>query len=99
VSFDPTQAGHWQWTLPFWLVVQGFQQYAEVVVSESLKTIRNWERSGGTVRIVRLSDADALVDLCACTGERMDSLISSDRELLGYLRAYAKAESGYDRLP
>ena len=44
------------------------------MVNESLDTIRNWERSGGTLRVVHLSDIDALVDLCACTGERMDSL-------------------------
>ena len=61
-------------------------------VNESLNTLRNWERSGGTLRIVHLSDTGGLVDLCACTGERMDSLASSDREVVAYLDAYAKAE-------
>ena len=70
------------------------------MVNESLDTIRNWERSGGTLRVVHLSDIDALVDLCACTGERIDSLKSSDRELLAYLNAYVrvKDESGHDKL-
>lgn len=75
------------------------------MVNESLDTIRNWERSGGTLRVVHLSDIDALVDLCACTGERMDSLKSSDRELLAYLNSYATNSpeavhfSGYEEQP
>ena len=61
-------------------------------MNEFLQILQNWERSGGTLRIVHLSDTGGLVDLCACTGERMDSLASSDREVVAYLDAYAKAE-------
>jgi hypothetical protein len=62
-----------------------------MTVNDAVQTLQNWERSGGTVRIIGLSDTEAVVDLCACTGERMDSLASSDRELIVYLGAQAAA--------
>jgi hypothetical protein len=62
------------------------------VDESALDTLRHWELSGGTWRVVRLSATDAVVDLCACTGERMERLSSSDPALLEYLAV--RPESG-----
>lgn len=40
------------------------------------------------------SPTHAVVELCTCTGEPMERLSSSDRQLLGYLDARSPAATG-----
>ena len=37
-----------------------------------------WLASGGTLRLVTVADAEATVELCACTGEVMDRVVTRD---------------------
>lgn len=55
--------------------------------------LERWEDFGAQWRVVHVSDAHAIVDLCACTGEPMERLESGDPELIAYLRARAGRES------
>ncbi|HEY2637148.1 MAG TPA: hypothetical protein VGI54_07165 [Solirubrobacteraceae bacterium] len=43
-------------------------------------------------RAVLVRDDHAEVDLCACTGERMDRLVSGDPALIAYLRERSSSE-------
>jgi hypothetical protein len=55
-------------------------------MSESpVERLHHWEASGGTARVVRLGDGEAVVDLCACTGEPMERLTSGDADLIALL--------------
>lgn len=47
--------------------------------------LRRWEDAGAMWRVAWRGDAEVVVDLCSCTGERMDQLRSSDPELLAYI--------------
>jgi hypothetical protein len=58
-----------------------------------VEKLRRWELSGGTWRVVHRSDTHAVVDLCACTGERMERVSSSDRGLLEYLTSRPEADA------
>ena len=51
-----------------------------------VEQLRRWEDHGAVWRAVHVSDERAIVDLCACTGEPVDRLESSDPELIRYLR-------------
>ena len=53
--------------------------------SSITERLQLWETAGGTVRIARLSQAEALVELCTCTGELMERFASSDPVLLEQL--------------
>jgi hypothetical protein len=48
--------------------------------------LRRWEDHGATWRVLHVSDAKAIVSLCACTGEPVDRLESSDPELIAFVR-------------
>ncbi len=61
-------------------------------MSDELDTLRNWQHSGGTLRVLHLSDAYAVVELCTCAGERMDSLTSSDHAVLAHLKHVMRSE-------
>ena len=54
--------------------------------------LRRWEDSGAVWRAVHVSDAKAIVDLCACTGEPVDRIESADPELIAFLRERAKLD-------
>jgi hypothetical protein len=58
----------------------------------AVERLRAWEESGATWRVVRVSATDATIDLCACTGEVMERLTSTEPELLEFL-------AGRDRGP
>ena len=47
-----------------------------------LTTIERWELHGGMVRVVILTERLAVVELCTCHGEHVDTLRSSDPALL-----------------
>jgi hypothetical protein len=51
-----------------------------------IDTLLRWEAHGAVWRAQRITDTEAVVDLCACTGEPVDQLRSEDAELLRYLR-------------
>jgi hypothetical protein len=51
-----------------------------------IELLERWEDHGAVWRAVHVSDERAIVDLCACTGEPVDRLESSDPELISYLR-------------
>jgi hypothetical protein len=51
-----------------------------------LDRVRQWELSGGSVQVLALTSDQAVVQLCTCTGEPMEQLLSDDPELLDYLR-------------
>lgn len=44
-----------------------------------------WARSGGSVRVANLAETEAVIELCACTGEMMERFSSSDGALLEQL--------------
>jgi hypothetical protein len=50
-----------------------------------LATLARWEHHGGVWRTVSLADGRAVVELCACHGERVDELRSGDPALIRYL--------------
>jgi hypothetical protein len=56
--------------------------------------LQRWELSGATWRVLRRSVDGAEVELCACTGEPMERLISGDPRLLDFLDRRAEAEGG-----
>jgi hypothetical protein len=56
--------------------------------------LRRWEDEGATWRVLHLSDAKAIVDLCACTGEPMDRIESDDADLIAFLRERAALDHG-----
>jgi hypothetical protein len=53
--------------------------------SSPIATLERWEQSGGIWRLRRMDATDAVVELCACHGEPVDELRSSDPALLRYL--------------
>ncbi len=56
------------------------------MTDSALDRIRQWELSGGSVRLLGLTSDQALVQLCTCTGEPMEQLVSHEPALLEYLR-------------
>ena len=56
------------------------------MVDTPLDKVQRWEQSGAILRVMSLDRRRAVVELCTCTGERMERLESSDAELLAYLR-------------
>jgi len=57
------------------------------VTVEALTTdgLERWVLFGAQWRIVELSDDHAVVDLCACTGERVERVETHDPAVIGYL--------------
>ncbi len=45
-----------------------------------------WQQTGGTLRVVELSDHHAVVDLCSCTGELMERCSTDDPAVLSRLQ-------------
>ncbi len=55
-------------------------------------TLRRWEDHGAVWRTRRLTETEAVVDLCTCTGEPVDELRSSDPALLRLLRERPRSD-------
>lgn len=51
-------------------------------------TLERWALHGAQWKIVHLSDALAVVDLCTCFGEPVERLESRDQAVIDYLRAH-----------
>jgi hypothetical protein len=49
--------------------------------------LEEWEEHGAVWRVVEVSDERAVIDLCSCTGEPMDRVLSDEPELIAYVRA------------
>lgn len=54
--------------------------------SVTIDDLERWVLSGAHWRIVELSDARAVVELCACTGEPMELVESGDPTVIEYVR-------------
>jgi hypothetical protein len=54
--------------------------------SASVEVLKDWELNGATWRAVELTDDHAVIDLCSCTGERMDRVESDQPEVIEYVR-------------
>ncbi|HEX8860539.1 MAG TPA: hypothetical protein VGC06_15900 [Actinomycetes bacterium] len=50
-----------------------------------VEKLQRWERSGATWRVISRSVGSAEVELCTCTGEPMERLVSEDPRLLEFL--------------
>ena len=50
-----------------------------------VEKLQRWERSGATWRVISRSAVSAEVELCTCTGEPMERLVSEDPRLLEFL--------------
>ena len=57
-----------------------------------LRVLERWEQAGAVWRTRSLSADEAVVDLCACTGEKVDELRSSDPELLRHLAVRPRSD-------
>jgi len=57
-----------------------------------LEVLRRWEEAGAVWRTRSLTREEAVVDLCACTGEKVDELRSGDRELLELLAVRPRSD-------
>ncbi len=57
-----------------------------------LDTLKRWEEHGAVWRAQSVTETEAVVDLCTCTGEPVEQLRSSDPALLRYLRGRARSD-------
>ena len=53
----------------------------------TIDALERWVLFGAQWRVVHLSDEQAVVDLCTCTGEPVERIQSDDPVLIAYLRA------------
>lgn len=51
----------------------------------AIETLLRWEEHGAVWRTRTVTDTEAVVDLCTCSGERVDQLRTSDPAVLRYL--------------
>jgi hypothetical protein len=65
---------------------------------DQVEKLRRWELSGASWRVVDRAGGRAVVELCTCTGELMETLTSSEAALLAYLDARV-AEGGEPPAP
>lgn len=63
-------------------------------LSPALTALARWEESGAHWRVTELSGDYACVDLCACTGERVDVLEVTDPAALAVLRERPASDPG-----
>jgi len=63
------------------------------VPESPLDVLARWEDHGAVWRTRWITDAEAAVDLCSCTGEPVDELRSSDPALLELLRERPRSDA------
>jgi hypothetical protein len=51
-----------------------------------IDVVRRWEDGGAEWRVVLLADDRVEIELCTCTGEPVERLMSSDRDLIELAR-------------
>jgi hypothetical protein len=54
----------------------------------TIAELEDWERNGAVWRPVELDHDRVVIDMCSCTGERMDRVFSEDPELIDYARTH-----------
>ena len=59
--------------------------------SITVADLQRWEENGATWRTLELSDERAVVELCTCYGEPVDTLQSEAREVIDFVRAHRGA--------
>ncbi len=52
----------------------------------TIEYLERWTLDGGSWRVVEISAARVVVDLCACTGEPMQRVWSADPAVVAHLR-------------
>ena len=52
----------------------------------TIDDLERWVLSGALWRVADISSEHAVVDMCTCTGERMERVDSDDPSVIGYLR-------------
>jgi|BarGraIncu00222A_1022003.scaffolds.fasta_scaffold32292_2 hypothetical protein len=60
----------------------------------TIDRLERWALFGAHWRVVELSSDHAVVDLCACTGELVESAECSDAAVIEYLRSAATDQAG-----
>ena len=56
----------------------------------TIAELQGWERNGATWRAIELTDRRAVVELCTCSGERVDVVESDDPPLVEFVRAHSE---------
>jgi hypothetical protein len=56
----------------------------------TIERVERWQLFGAHWRLVEITDARAVVDLCACTGERAETV---DAAVISYLRLHCAADT------
>jgi len=59
--------------------------------SITVEDLKRWEDNGATWRTLELSDERAVVELCTCYGETVDTLQGEAPELIEFVRAHRGA--------
>ena len=54
----------------------------------TLADLRRWEDSGATWRALEVKDDRAVVELCSCMGEPVDTQIGDEPDLIAFVRAH-----------
>jgi hypothetical protein len=52
----------------------------------TIERLERWQSFGAHWRLVQITDARAVVDLCACTGEPVERAETVDAAVISYLR-------------
>ena len=58
----------------------------------TLEVLERWEQSGAIWRVRTLSESAAVIDLCTCFGEPVETLRATQPDVLRYLAARASSE-------
>lgn len=53
----------------------------------TIQELEDWERNGAEWRPVEISSGRAMVDLCSCTGELMERVVSDDPQFVEFVRS------------
>ncbi|HUZ29484.1 MAG TPA: hypothetical protein VMU90_09600 [Solirubrobacteraceae bacterium] len=54
----------------------------------TIAELRDWELNGATWRAIDISEQRAVIELCTCSGERLDVVESQEPELIEFVRGH-----------
>lgn len=54
----------------------------------TIPELEDWERNGAVWRAVELVPDRVVIDMCSCTGERMDRVASAEPDVIDYVRSH-----------
>ena len=52
----------------------------------TISELEDWQRNGAEWRAVEFDRGRVVIDMCSCTGERMDRVTSDEPEVIEYVR-------------